>query len=169
VNSEKPDPLVSARTGWHWRSSHSTVEQSDRLQMVLGAMDTFPSRYGVAIRRQTKGTFLHRWLCRSKAMQWLRDHQATGSFINAGDWKGARQAMSGCIATRRGQTKRLASCGFPSSNPMYAIGNIAAGEFLRQQLLKLVTVSCLVDRKENKCRLPGGRERPGGGRGPGES
>jgi len=49
------------------------------------------------------------------------------------------------------------------SNPMYAIGNIAAGEFLRQQLLKLVTVSCLVDRKVNKCRLPGGRERPGGG------
>jgi hypothetical protein len=48
------------------------------------------------------------------------------------------------------------------SNPMYAIGNIAAGEFLRQQLLKLVTVSCLVDRKVNKCRLPGGRERPGG-------
>jgi hypothetical protein len=46
---------------------------------------------------------------------------------------------------------------------MYAIGNIAAGEFLRQQLLKLVTVSCLVDRKVNKCRLPGGRERPGGG------
>ena len=114
MNSEKPDPLVSARTGQHWRSSHSTVEQSDRLQMVLGAMDTFPSRYGVAIRRQTKGTFLHRWLCRSKAMQWLRDHQATGSFINAGDWKGARQAMSGCIATRRGQTKRLASCGFES-------------------------------------------------------
>jgi hypothetical protein len=94
-----------------------------------GPMDTFPSRFGVSIRssRQTGKFSINGFTGRKLTMQWLKDHQATGMFMNAGDWKGG----PGCNV----MLDRHKAWTDPATGivwiPMYAICDIASGDFLR--------------------------------------
>ena len=47
------------------------------------------SWYGVSIRsdKQKENFSIDGFVGRKLTMQWFKDHQATGAFINAGDWK----------------------------------------------------------------------------------
>ena len=95
----------------------------------VAAMDTFPSRYGVSVRSaQQKEKFsIDGFAGRKLTLQWLIDHQATGAFMNAGDWQGG-PASNVRLDRHNAWTD-------PASGivwiPMYAIFDIAAGDFLR--------------------------------------
>ena len=94
-----------------------------------GPMDTFPSRYGVSVRSQKqRGKItINGFVGRKLTLQWLIDHQATGPFMNAGDWQGGPRSnvrLDGHAAWTDPATDIVWI-------PMYAICNIAAGDFLR--------------------------------------
>ena len=60
-------------------------------------------------------------------LRWLQDHQSTGAFMNAGDWKGGPPSNV--------RMDRHSAWTDPATGivwiPMYASCDIAAGEFLR--------------------------------------
>jgi hypothetical protein len=92
-------------------------------------MDTFPSRYGVSVRSQKQRDKLtiNGFVGQKLTLQWLKDHQATGAFMNAGDWQGGPRSnvrLDGHKAWTDPATGIVWI-------PMYAICNIAAGDFLR--------------------------------------
>jgi hypothetical protein len=92
-------------------------------------MDTYPSRYGVSVRSgQQKDKFsIDGFVGQKLTLQWLRDHQATGAFMNAGDWEGG---LASNVRLDRHNAWTDPATGIVWI-PMYAIGDIAAGEFLR--------------------------------------
>ena len=94
-----------------------------------GAMDTFPSRFGVSIRsaRQKEKISIDGFLGRKLTMQWLIEHQATGAFMNAGDWDGG---LASNVSLNRHTAWTDPKTGIVWM-AMYAIFDIAAGEFLR--------------------------------------
>jgi hypothetical protein len=94
-----------------------------------GPMDTFPSRYGVSSRsqKQRDKITIDGFVGRKLTLQWLKDHQATGAFMNAGDWQGGPRSnvrLDGHKAWTDPATDIVWI-------PMYAICDIAAGDFLR--------------------------------------
>jgi len=95
----------------------------------VGPMDTFPSRYGVSVRSRKQGEkfSIDGFAGRKLTVQWLNKHQATGAFMNAGGWKGGPASN---IRLDRHNTWTDPATGIVWI-PMYAICNIAAGEFLR--------------------------------------
>jgi hypothetical protein len=95
----------------------------------VGAMDTFPSRYGVSVRSaQQKEKFsIDGFAGRKLTLQWLIDHQATGAFMNAGDWQGG-PASNVRLDRHKAWTDPATGIVWI---PMYAIYDIAAGDFLR--------------------------------------
>jgi hypothetical protein len=92
-------------------------------------MDTFPSRYGVSIRStQQKEKFsIDGFAGRKLTLQWLIDHQATGAFMNAGDWQGGPASN---VRLDRHNAWTDPATGIVWI-PMYAISDIVAGDFLR--------------------------------------
>jgi hypothetical protein len=92
----------------------------------VGAMDTFPSRYGVSIRsgKQKEKFSIDGF---KLTMQWLKDHQATGAFMNAGDWQGGPGSN---VRLDRHNAWTDPTTGIVWI-PMYAICDIASGDFLR--------------------------------------
>jgi hypothetical protein len=56
----------------------------------VGPMDTFPGWHRESFRSdQQKDKFsIDGFMGRKLTLQWLKDHQATGAFMNAGDWQG---------------------------------------------------------------------------------
>jgi hypothetical protein len=95
----------------------------------VGAMDTFPSRYGVSIRSaQQKEKFsIDGFAGRKLTLQWLIDHQATGAFMNAGDWQGGPASN---VRLERNKAWTDPATGIVWI-PMYTICDIVAGDFLR--------------------------------------
>jgi hypothetical protein len=94
-----------------------------------GAMDTPPSRYGVSVRsaQQREKFSIDGFMGPKLTIQWLKTHQVTGPFMNAGNWKnGPRSNVT---------LDRHSAWTDPATGivwiPMYADGNIAAGDFLR--------------------------------------
>jgi hypothetical protein len=95
----------------------------------VGPMDTYPSRYGVSVRsgRQKDKFSIDGFVGRKLTLQWLKDHQATGAFMNAGDWEGG---LASNVRLDRHSAWTDPATGIVWI-PMYAICDIAAGEFLR--------------------------------------
>ena len=95
----------------------------------LGAMDTFPTRYGISIRsaKQAEKFSIDGFVGRKLTMQWLIDHQATGAFMNAGDWRGG-PASNVWLDRHNAWTDPATGIVWI---PMYALCDIAAGDFLR--------------------------------------
>ncbi len=95
----------------------------------LGAMDTFPTRYGISIRsaKQAEKFSIDGFVGRKLTMQWLLDHQATGAFMNAGDWRGG-PASNVWLDRHNAWTDPATGIVWI---PMYALCDIAAGDFLR--------------------------------------
>jgi hypothetical protein len=95
----------------------------------VGPMDTFPSRHGVSVRstHQKEKFSINGFMGRKLTLQWLKNHQATGPFMNAGDWQGGPASNV--------QPDLHNAWTDPSTGivwiPMYAICNIAAGDFVR--------------------------------------
>jgi hypothetical protein len=95
----------------------------------VGAMDTFPSRYGVSVRsaRQKEKFSIDGFAGQKLTLQWLIDNQATGAFMNAGDWQGG-PASNVRLDRHKAWTDPATGIVWI---PMYAIYDIAAGDFLR--------------------------------------
>jgi hypothetical protein len=95
----------------------------------VGPMDTFPSRYGVSVRskKQSEKFSIDGFAGQKLTVEWLNKNQATGAFMNAGDWKGGPASN---IRLDRHNTWTDPATGIVWI-PMYAICNIAAGDFLR--------------------------------------
>ena len=88
-------------------------------------MDTFPSRFGVSIssKEQTDKFSIDGFMGRKLTLEWLKTHQATGAFMNAGG-----QSSNVRLDRHKAWTDPLTGIVWI---PMYAICNIAAGDFLR--------------------------------------
>ena len=95
----------------------------------LGAMDTFPTRYGISIRsvKQAEKFSIDGFVGRKLTMQWVIDHQATGAFMNAGDYRGGPASN---VRLDRHNAWTDPATGIVWI-PMYALCDIAAGDFLR--------------------------------------
>jgi hypothetical protein len=133
---------TSRETGRHLGAGLQAVDSMKDGQLVgfycgtkrahsdgVGAMDTFPSRYGVSIRStQQKEKFsIDGFAGRKLTLQWLIDHQATGAFMNAGDWQGGPASN---VRLDRHNAWTDPATGIVWI-PMYAISDIVAGDFLR--------------------------------------
>ena len=94
-----------------------------------GVMDTYPSRYGVSVRskKHVDKFSIDGFMGKKLTLRWLQDHQSTGAFMNAGDWKGGPPSNV--------RMDRHSAWTDPATGivwiPMYASCDIAAGEFLR--------------------------------------
>ena len=94
-----------------------------------GPMDMFPSRFGVSVRsnKQAEKFAIDGFIGRKLTLQWLIDHQSTGAFMNAGDWEGGPRSNV-MLDRHNAWTDPVTGIVWI---PMYAIGDIAAGDFLR--------------------------------------
>lgn len=92
-----------------------------------GVMDTFPSRFGVSVRSVQDKFSIDGFMGTTLTLQWLKDHQATGVFMNAGDWKGGPKSNV--------FMDRVRAWTDPATGivwiPMYCTCDIPAGDFLR--------------------------------------
>ena len=94
-----------------------------------GVMDTFPSRFGVSVRsmHQTDKFSIDGFMGTTLTLQWLKDHQATGVFMNAGDWQGGPKSN---VFMDRNRAWTDPATGIVWI-PMYCTCDIPAGDFLR--------------------------------------
>ena len=89
----------------------------------------FPSRFGVSVRsnKQAEKFAIDGFIGQKLTLQWLIDHQSTGAFMNAGDWEGGPRSNV-MLDRHNAWTDPVTGIVWI---PMYAIGDIAAGDFLR--------------------------------------
>jgi hypothetical protein len=94
-----------------------------------GPMDIHPSRFGVSVssKEQTDNVSIDGFTGRKLTLEWLKTHQATGVFMNAGDWKGGPRSN---VTMDRHKAWTDPATGIVWI-PMYASRDIAPGEFLR--------------------------------------
>ena len=92
-----------------------------------GVMDTFPSRFGVSVRSVQDKFSIDGFMGTTLTLQWLKDHQATGVFMNAGDWQGGPKSN---VFMDRNRAWTDPATGIVWI-PMYCTCDIPAGDFLR--------------------------------------